>query len=788
MLVVKTEVRNVGYNTPGSQVLYRFNTPTFPATPVPTTITSTDPVWGKLLPGDMMSDGNGRLYYLGYNLAPNAGPGGPPNGGAPFDNYLFYVDSSNIAHRLGSYQSTNGAVGVAFDQTGKVYTLDGTKVNRIDLSNSTISYVGDTGIAGIDLGSCAQPVMNPNFNANDAVAKQVRNVTINQPLTTQNSASPGDILEYQITIKNSGNLPSDSTKFADSIPAGTTYVAGSTKMYDSAGTIATATPVADVAGAAPFTQIATGSTPDTAAGMLVNTYGEFAGVVKAGVSNALIVKFQVKVDANGTGIIPNAATLTYPVANAGLFTKASQTSNLVNTTLSVKISGTVWNDLDLSGSTSTIFTTGESGTNTGSSSLYAYLLDPTGQIVLASSPVAADGSYSFPTVLPNQTGLSIELSTTPPASSLAAMPVPTPSLPTGWSNTAPLKISANTALTDVAKEDFGIVKAATVASVKISGTVWNDRDLSGKTSTIFTTGESGTDTGSSSLYAYLLDPTGQIVLASSPVAADGTYTFPTVLPNQTGLSIELSTTPPTSSLATMPVPTPSLPTGWKKTAPLTISANTAVIDVTNEDFGIVHGATVVLVKRVTGIMPAGTSTWVRTANPNDNTPLNTVVHDTPNDASTINWPTPSYLVGATNAGLVKAGDKIEYTIYYLNAQGADALNVKICDPIRGDQSYLPESIQLFPAGATTASVLTDAIDATDRAYAYGSATTTNNPVPTDCNINATTTGVDRGGVAVQITGTGASNQPDLPALPGATAAGIPANSYGALRFTTVVAP
>jgi uncharacterized repeat protein (TIGR01451 family) len=666
---------NTAANT---QTLYQFATPTSAAASIKT-IGSTDLVWGQIRPGDMMSDGNGRLYYFGTI------------GGTGTVNYLFYVDSNNVAHRLGQYNGGVG-IGVAFDSAGKIYTLDSTNLYKIDLTNGfSATLVGSTKTAanvtvpGIDMGSCALPVLNPDFSATDAIVKKVRNVTTGETLgATQNKASQNDILEYQITIKNSGNLPSDTTKFSDAIPTGTTYVAGSTKTYDSTGTTTTnpATAVADLTGGvAPFTAAATGTppgaTPATAAGMLVNTFGQFSGIVTAGAANAVVVKFQVKVTATN-GIIPNAATVTYPKQAAaaggiaGALTIASQTSNFAKTTLSIKVSGTVWNDLDLSGKSGTIFTTGELGTNASSTNFYAYLIDSTNKVI-----------------------------------------------------------------------------------------------------------------------------------ASSPISATGTYSFPSVPPNQTGLKIELSTTPPSSPLSSMTVPTPNLPTGWKNTAALTISPiSTILADVPNEDFGIVQGANVILVKRVTGIKPVGASAWVRTTNPNElvsPTALNTVVHnplDLANNDKNSNWPNTSYLVGAYDAGKIKPGDELEYTIYYLNTQGASASSLKICDPIRGRQTYTPGSMQLLPGGVSTPISLTDlATDTTiDRAYAYGAAVPTGLPTvvpPPDCNIGGTgytvpTTDRDNGGLAIQLTGTGATKQPNLSAIQGATAAGTPTTSYGWFRFTTKV--
>lgn len=205
------------------------------------------------------------------------------------------------------------------------------------------------------------------------------------------------------------------------------------------------------------------------------------------------------------------------------------------------------------------------------------------------------------------------------------------------------------------------------------------------------------------------------------------------------------------------------------------------------------GAKVILVKRITAIKPAGSSTWSRIKNPNEPvataTPLNTVVANLadPTNLNYLNpkWPA-SYVVGAANAGKILPGDELEYTIYYLNAQGADATSLKICDPIRGGQTYTPNSMQLFPGSSSVAFALTDAPDPItfDRANSYTTA-------PLDCNIGGTgytvaATARSNGGVAVQLVGSGASTQPDLLAIPGATAPATPTTSYGWFRFTTKV--
>jgi GEVED domain len=206
------------------------------------------------------------------------------------------------------------------------------------------------------------------------------------------------------------------------------------------------------------------------------------------------------------------------------------------------------------------------------------------------------------------------------------------------------------------------------------------------------------------------------------------------------------------------------------------------------------GAKVILVKRITAIKQAGSSTWSRIKNPNEPaataTVLNTVVAN-PAEPTNLNylnpnWPTPSYVVGAANAGKILPGDELEYTIYYLNSKNAPATSLKICDPIRGGQTYTPNSMQLFPGSSSAAFGLSDAtLTTVDRANSYTTS-------PLDCNIGGVGYNVSaaarntNGGVAVQLVGNGASTQPDLSAIPGATAPATPTTSYGWFRFTTKV--
>ncbi len=102
------------------------------------------------------------------------------------------------------------------------------------------------------------------------------------------------------------------------------------------------------------------------------------------------------------------------------------------------VSGTVWNDINNSANNTltNIFTAGESGTN--ASGLNAILVDPVTGFVIASVPVAANGTYSF-TNVPSFANLRVQLSTT--AGTAGAVP-PVTGLPTGWTSTSPLTTNA----------------------------------------------------------------------------------------------------------------------------------------------------------------------------------------------------------------------------------------------------------------------------------------------------------------------------------------------------------
>lgn len=111
------------------------------------------------------------------------------------------------------------------------------------------------------------------------LSKKVDNIT---KATPGNLAAEGDILEYTIVVRSLASVNLTNTTVIDNIPAGTSYVAGSTTLNGGA--------VSDVGGKMPY----------TGSGNLVNTALRPAGVLAPGGSATII--FRVKVTANGGNV------------------------------------------------------------------------------------------------------------------------------------------------------------------------------------------------------------------------------------------------------------------------------------------------------------------------------------------------------------------------------------------------------------------------------------------------------------------------------------------------------
>jgi uncharacterized repeat protein (TIGR01451 family) len=120
------------------------------------------------------------------------------------------------------------------------------------------------------------------------------------------------------------------------------------------------------------------------------------------------------------------------------------------------------------------------------------------------------------------------------------------------------------------------------------------------------------------------------------------------------------------------------------TNPLTNVSITAGTTTSNQDFGYDLKSSLLLVKRITAINPGQS----------DGVVFNNFVNDD-NDANddVANWPTDknTYLRGKINVTDVKPGDEVEYTIYFLSNGSTEAKNVKICDVIPDNMTFVANS-------------------------------------------------------------------------------------------------
>ena len=129
---------------------------------------------------------------------------------------------------------------------------------------------------------------------------------------------PGDVLRYTIIVQNTGNTAAKGATFTDTIPAHTTYVAGSTTLN--------AAPIADAGGAMPYAS----SGP-------VNSAGALSGQINAGATAT--IAFQVTIDnplpagvtqvSNQAVVSANAVTSVF-TNNPGTSTPGDPTTIAIN--------------------------------------------------------------------------------------------------------------------------------------------------------------------------------------------------------------------------------------------------------------------------------------------------------------------------------------------------------------------------------------------------------------------------------------------------------------------------
>ncbi|MBG1271820.1 DUF11 domain-containing protein [Nostoc sp. WHI] len=189
-------------------------------------------------------------------------------------------------------------------------------------------------------------------------------------------------------------------------------------------------------------------------------------------------------------------------------------------------------------------------------------------------------------------------------------------------------------------------------------------------------------------------------------------------------------------------------------------------------------AKLLLVKRITRINNQDLTDIVDGRSNIAITDANYVPEPYASDDNDSKWPA-SYLRGLINAGTVKPGDDLEYTIYFLSKGPSDATNVKFCDLVPTSTTFIPTAFNgntpgdgglpganqgiALAVSSSTPTVYLSNIEDGDRGRFYAA----NDPAPSYCGANT------NGSVVVNIT-----RSPDLPNLV--------KDFYGFVRFRAKV--
>jgi large repetitive protein len=137
-----------------------------------------------------------------------------------------------------------------------------------------------------DFISCAGfPTESGTVETNPNIIKAIR-LAPNKTVSPTGLVSVGQVLNYSIVVPNTGEAPTTTVSLTDAIPAGTSYVPGSTTMNG--------LPVADVSGVMPF-----------ASGAPINALTRAPGVINGGESAT--IQFRVTVDPSPPAFITNVA-------------------------------------------------------------------------------------------------------------------------------------------------------------------------------------------------------------------------------------------------------------------------------------------------------------------------------------------------------------------------------------------------------------------------------------------------------------------------------------------------
>ncbi len=418
-----------------------------------------------------------------------------------------------------------------------------------------------------------------------------------------------------------------------------------------------------------------------------------------------------------------------------------------------KISGKVWDDANNSANDTftSLNTTNKVGTNAGG--LNAFLIGSSGN-VLSTAPVAADGTYIFTDVIPNQNNLKVKIGT-------GTSPL---ILPTNWVKTTPLTTAAfNITTTNINDVNFGVeqlpVAVGTDTANKVNPGGMNSIAIP---STVFTSSIDADGT----IIAYKITA---VPTNATSITIDGTkYTtanFPTSGVTVTVAKLTTIQVDPIDGKVTVKISFQAIDNAGKTSGNIATTDIPFVLPVSNMQ----------LIKRITAIDGLPTKL--------DGTALNTYeAHPNPsNKWLDIN----NFLLGATNGGTIKPWSSIEYTIYFLSNGDIPANNVLLCDRVPNNVTFIPQAYNTTtaaPNGSSTADrgivinrggellAYTNTIDGDIAQYFPP------NIQPTDVFPSIKCGGANTNGAVVINLGT----------LPHATTAGLPPSSYGFFRFQGLV--
>ena len=343
---------------------------------------------------------------------------------------------------------------------------------QVTVGSATSATITNT--ANIDVDG-AGPTAPQTATANNNVAK----ITISKTASPSGAPVAGGTLTYTVTLQNVGTGTSSGTTLLDPIPAGTTYVAGSTTING--------TSLSDNSGAMPF-----------ATATQINSTGLSGGQIAAGAS--VVLTFQTQINTPAPVSVTNTATV--DVDGPGVSPSVSATASNVGT----NINGRVYSDANHNAA----LDNAESGT--GVTGLYVKLIS--GGVVIDS--VAVDlttGSYAF--LAPNGTYTLIVDNNNSTSDT-------TPFLPTGFIGTeAPNQTISGVVITtgsSTSNRNFGLYNGSI-----LNGQVFHDNGAGGGTAGDGV--QNGTEAGINNVRVNLTNSAGTTNLGTTTTDSSGNYTF-----------------------------------------------------------------------------------------------------------------------------------------------------------------------------------------------------------------------------------------------------------------------